>query len=293
MKSRYVLIIGPTRHQGGAVAEALLNGGHTVRILTNNPGSESAVRLGHMGAEMAEGDYDNLTSLIKAISGVDAIFCVTNPERGLQMEVKHGKNIIDAATNASVQHIVYSSIANADKGTKVPGFESKFEVEMHIKGSGIPYTIIAPSYFMENLLFNWNSKDLKKGVLRLPIFPNKKIKLISISDVGKFAAMAIEERKHFVGKRIDLAADDLTPMEMALFLTTAMGTNIYYLEKPLSELSSSEPVAMFEWMNKVGFDVDFKGLRKKYQEMEWITFDRWAFQQNWRSLLTQESSWTI
>src|SRR5437667_7543075 len=278
MKSRYVLVIGPTRYQGGAVAEALLIGGHMVRIMTNNPDNESAVKLRHMGAEIVEGDYDNLTSLIKAISGVDTIFCVTNPEGGLQMEVKHGKNIVDAANNASVSHVVYSSSANANKSTKVPDFESKFEVEMHIQGSGIPYTVVAPAYFMENLLFNWNSKDLSKGVLRLPINPNKKIKLISIVDVGKFAAMAIEERKHFIGKRIDLASDDLTPMEMALFLTTAMGNNIYYLQKPLSDLASSEPVTMFDWMNKSGFDVDVKGLRKKYPEMEWITFDKWAFQ---------------
>jgi len=207
--------------------------------------------------------------------------------------VKQGKNIVDAANNAGVSHIVYSSIANADKSTKVPGFESKFDVEVHIQGCGIPYSIIAPAYFMENLLFNWNSRDLSKGVVRLPIDPNKKIKLISIMDVGKFGAMVIEERKHFVGKRIDLASDDLTPMEMALFLTTAMGTNIYYLQKPLSELAPSQPVTMFDWMNKHGFDIDVKGLRKKYSEMEWITFDKWAFQQNWRALLPKESSWSI
>jgi uncharacterized protein YbjT (DUF2867 family) len=50
------------------------------------------------------------------------------------------------------EHLVYSSVVNADKNTGIPHFESKYKVEQYIDKLGIPYTIIGPTFFMENLL---------------------------------------------------------------------------------------------------------------------------------------------
>jgi NmrA-like family protein len=59
-------------------------------------------------------------------------------------------------------------IANADKNTGIPHFESKYKVEQHIRNLGVPYTIIGPTFFMENL----HGPGLEQGQLTLPLSPS-------------------------------------------------------------------------------------------------------------------------
>jgi uncharacterized protein YbjT (DUF2867 family) len=58
--------------------------------------------------------------------------------------------VIEAAKRQGVGHFVYSSVGSADKETGIPHFESKVEVEEHLRSSGLRYTIVRPVFFMEN-----------------------------------------------------------------------------------------------------------------------------------------------
>ena len=53
---------------------------------------------------------------------------------------------VDIAKENNTEHLVYSSVANADKNTGIPHFESKYKVEQQIKNRGIPHTIIGPIF---------------------------------------------------------------------------------------------------------------------------------------------------
>jgi uncharacterized protein YbjT (DUF2867 family) len=52
--------------------------------------------------------------------------------------------LVEAAKQAGVKHIVYSSVGSANQKTGIPHFDSKAEIEEALKASGIPYTIIRP-----------------------------------------------------------------------------------------------------------------------------------------------------
>jgi uncharacterized protein YbjT (DUF2867 family) len=52
--------------------------------------------------------------------------------------------------------LIYSSVADANKKTGIPDFESKYLVEKHVAGLGISYTISAPVAFMENIVAPWS-----------------------------------------------------------------------------------------------------------------------------------------
>ena len=128
-KRRSVLVTGATGKQGGAVARQLIGKGHHVRALTRDPSKPAAQALAGLGAELAVGNLDDRASLERAIDGVDAVFAVATPfEEGTQAETQQGINVADAAIAAGVQ-LVYSSVANADRQTGIPHFDSKFAVE--------------------------------------------------------------------------------------------------------------------------------------------------------------------
>ena len=286
MTTRFVLVTGATGQQGMAVSKALLERGHRVRALVRDMSSESGKTLEGMGAELVVADNDDPRSLERAASGVDSVFAMATPALGVDVEVRHGIAIADAAVVVGVQHLVYSSMANADQQTQIPHADSKYKVEQHIKGLAIPWTVVAPVYFMENVLFPWNLNDLKEGVFRQALPPKRALKMTSSQDVGRFVALVIEKREPFIGRRIDIGSDELTGEEMADTLAKSIGYPIEYVVQPIEELSAQFPDAgvMYEWFDRVGYTADIEGLRRDFPEAGWTSFAQWALTQDWSSL---------
>ena len=164
-----VLVTGATGKQGGAVARLLLDHGHAVRALTRKPEAPAARALADKGAELVTGDLTDRAAMDSAVRGVDAVFAMGTPYGGTETETKQGVTAADAAKAAGA-FLVYTSVANADKKTGIPHFDSKLAVEKHLRTIGAEATIIAPVYFMENLLFG--REQLKKGVYGVPVSPS-------------------------------------------------------------------------------------------------------------------------
>ena len=147
--TRSVLVTGATGQQGGAVVRALIARGHRVKAISRRPDSEGAKRLTAAGVEVVAGDLDDAASVATAAEGVDTMFLMGNSyEAGTDAETRQGIAVANAAKAAGVGHLIYSSVADADKKTGIPHFDSKYLVEKHIAGLGIPYTISAPVAFM-------------------------------------------------------------------------------------------------------------------------------------------------
>jgi len=84
-------------------------------------------------------------------------------------ETREGINIVRAASTARVRHLVYASIAGAGRWTGIPHFDSKFEVEKEIRRSGVPFTIVAPVFFMENFLADFMAAGLAQGWISMAV----------------------------------------------------------------------------------------------------------------------------
>jgi uncharacterized protein YbjT (DUF2867 family) len=146
------LVIGATGRQGGAVARRLLERGHRVRVFARSADSSAGRELERLGAKVWIGSFDDPDSLWRAARGVDAVFAMSTPlEAGFEAEVRQGSNVLEAAKAAGVGHLVYSSVAGADRGTGIPHFETKAELERQLAGLDLPHTILAPVDFMERL----------------------------------------------------------------------------------------------------------------------------------------------
>jgi uncharacterized protein YbjT (DUF2867 family) len=286
-----VLVTGATGKQGGTVARELLARGHSVRALTRRPDSPAATMLTELGIQIIPGDFEDQASLERAARGADAVFAMTTPfETGARAEVAEGANLARAAAAAGVRHFVYSSVAGADRATGIPHFDSKYEVETEILRLGVPFTIIAPVFFMENFLGESFARGIAEGSLPMALPATRRLQQIAVSDIGRFAALIIDRREEFLGRRIEIASDELTGLTAAAVLGKSSGHRVQYATLPLDSVRQwNEDLArMFAWFDRVGYDADIVGLRTRYPEVGWHRFSEWARQHDWSGTLAGE-----
>jgi uncharacterized protein YbjT (DUF2867 family) len=292
-QSKLVLVTGATGKQGGAVVEALLTRGHQVRALTRNSTSPAANRLREQGVEIAVGDFTDHDSLVRAIRGVDAVYAMSTPyEQGAEKETAQGITITHAAKAAEVPHFVYSSVASANRATGIQHFDGKYAVEKHLEASGVPYTIVAPVFFMENLLQPWMVSSLSQGKLAMALPTNRSLQQIAVADIGAFVSAVIERGDTVFGRRFDIAGDELTGEEAAAILSKVTGRKVHYEGFPPGVLraQSEDTALMFEWFDSTGYAADIKSLRRDFPEVKWHSFEPWARQQDWSVLDQGQSS---
>jgi uncharacterized protein YbjT (DUF2867 family) len=282
-----ILVTGATGQQGGALARTLLKKGHRVRALTRKPEAPSAQELKKQGAEIVKGSFDGPGSIENAAKGVDAAFAMGTPyEAGPEAEIKQGIALVEALAKAKVPFLLYTSVSDADRNTGIPHFDSKYRIEQRIKELGIRHAIVAPVFFMDNLLSPWFLPQLQQGKLALAMPAGRKLQHVAVTDLGEFNVLVLERRDQFAGKRINIASDELNGAEAAQILSRVIGRKIEYSEIPLDQLRSMNEdwAKMFEWFDKVGYSADIPGLRKQYPEVRWHTFEQWAKEQDWSAV---------
>ena len=274
MTFRRILVTGATGQQGGSLATLLLQKKHKVYALTRGRDAQSSAAqdLANKGANIIKGDLNDPDSLRHAVKDIDSIFLMGTPfEDGTEGEIRRGKLMADIAKENKVEHLVYSSVVGADKNTGIPHFESKYKVEQHIKNLGIPYTIIGPTFFMENLLYQ--RQGLQQGQITLPLSSSTILQQIPVQNIAEFLALVIENPERFLGNRIDIASDEVTGQQASEILSNVLEHKIKYTSVP----APNEDLArMFEWYEKVGTDIDIRSLRQEYPAVNWLSFKDWA-----------------
>jgi uncharacterized protein YbjT (DUF2867 family) len=279
-----VLVMGATGQQGGHVARELISRGHAVRALTRKPESPNASALATLGVAVVAGDFEDQKSLENAARGVDAVFAMATPFGvGEKAETRDGINIVRATAAVKAPHVVYSSVAGADRDSGVPHFDSKFEVEKELRKSGVPFTIIAPVFFMDNFVSPWMAAGIAQGSIAMAVPATRRLQQIAVADIARFTALVIERRSEFLGKRIDIASDELTGTTAAELIGDASGRRVEYTAVPIeaARKQSEDLARMYEWFDRVGYDADVVGLRSLYPEVGWHRFRDWAREQLW------------
>ena len=285
MSSRPILVAGATGRQGGSVVRHLLERQLTVRALVLRPQSDRAKALAGQGIEIAEGDMDDLASLKKAMVGVHGVYSVQDFfTAGAAREVQQGKNMADAALDAGVQHFVFSSVGGAERKSGIPHFETKWEIENHIRKLGLPATMIRPVGFMENYYIPLLEGQLLKGRLFDPVRGEKPLQTIASDDIGKFISLAFTEPDHFIGLELEIAGSELTSPEAAEVFSRVLGRRVKVHHLPMTAVRLSmgkEWYQMFTWLNKSGFQADIPTLRRDYPEVLLTSLEEWLRREGW------------
>ncbi len=280
-----ILITGATGRQGGAVIRHLLPKGWKLRALTRNPSNVAAQELTRQGIEVIQGDLEKPASLESAVRGVYGIYSVQDFWAvGAKREVQQGTNLADAALKAQVSHFVYSSVGGAERSSGIDHWQSKWEIENHIRRLGLPATMLRPVAFMENYYVDQVEIGILKGKLLDPIRADKPYQTIATDDIGGFAALAFERPQEFIGLGLEIAGSELTNPEAAQVFSRVLGKPVRFRKLPLPLvriLLGKEFYQMFRWFNDAGFQANIPELRRRYPEVRLRSLEEWLRDEGW------------
>ena len=222
-----ILSYGATGSQGFPVAQGLLAKGHSVHVVVRHP--EKAGSLKSMGASVFQGDLNDPQSLAAAHEGVEAVFLML-PFGSGGNPVAFMQNALEAAQAAKVGYIVFNvSGQTPPKPTGLPMLDYRIAVEGMLKSSGIPYVILRPTAYMENLLGPWTRPGIiERGVVAYPVSAHRPLSWVASADVGAAAVEALE-RPELIGSIFDVGGPEaLTGEQIAAAFSTALGRPIRY-----------------------------------------------------------------
>jgi uncharacterized protein YbjT (DUF2867 family) len=283
--NKTVLVTGATGRQGGAVIRHMLRNEWKLRALTRNPNAPPAQELTRQGVEVMRGDLEDPASLERAARGVYGVYSVQDFwSVGAKGEVDQGKNLAEAAKKAGVEHFVYSSVGGAERNSRIDHWESKWEIEKHIRKLGLPATILRPAAFMENYYIDQVEIGILKGKLMDPIRADKPYQTIASEDIGAFAALAFERGREFIGLDLEIAGSELTNPEAAQVFSRVLGKPVKFRTLPMPMVRlvlGKEFYQMFRWFNEAGFKADIASLRRRYPEVHLQTLEEWLRNEGW------------
>lgn len=194
-----ILVAGSTGMLGTEIVRLLRQEGRPVRALvrtTSNP--DRVAQLDNLGASVIEGDLTDRASLERVCQGTDTVITTVTttmsqtPGDSIPGVDQAGQlNLVDAAAKAGVKRFIYTSYSGNIDGD-CPLTTAKRTVEQHVINSGMTYTILRPSYFMEVWLSPAIGFDFANGKATLYGTGANPISWISLGDVARFAVLAID-----------------------------------------------------------------------------------------------------
>ncbi|MFE1592016.1 NmrA/HSCARG family protein [Nocardia sp. NPDC058705] len=286
-----VLVIGATGQQGRATTRALLEKGRQVRAFVRDPESAAAKALQAEGAELVVGDLDDEVSVKAALDGSRSAFLmltmmegVNITEAGIAAEQRRGETVIDLARDSGIEHLVYSSLRGAGQNSGVEYYAAKEHLEAYLTAQELPSTILRPVFFMDNF-GSFNRPVLHDSgtlVLNLAVRADIPMSLISVRDIGAFAALALSRPAEYLGRTVSLAGDRLTPPQIAEALGAAASLPARSFQVPIEAVRAfDEQVAkMFAFFNERPDEaLDIAALRAEHPGLQdlptWLAASGW------------------
>lgn len=220
-----ILVIGATGNIGKELVNLLVTHGHAVRATVRS--TTRTEELKSLGIEMVEADLQDSSALKAAMNGVDKVFFVTP---GVPNMVELSSNIIQAAKQAGVKHLVKLSGAGAElEAITLAKWHRAAEKE--IEQSGIAYTFLRPNSFMQNIV-NFNSYTIKDhGAFYAPMGDGK-VALIDARDIAKVAFRVLTEEGHENRAYYLSGPSAISYGEIADILSSVTGKPVNYVDVP-------------------------------------------------------------
>jgi uncharacterized protein YbjT (DUF2867 family) len=233
-----IAIAGALSKQGRSVAQALLaSGRYRVRALTRRVGAPEAQSLARQGAELVSAPLEpgRTKEFASAFRGAHGAFLMTPPlipPHSPEFEI--GKQQADAALEAGVQQVIFSSLENVDRitGCKkfAPHFTDKARVEEYIRSLPIASAFIILAYFYTNLV-EYYTPQMDGDTLVFPIYLPKDHHAPFVDPLTATGPAVIEIFDNFAkyaGQTLPVIGDIVSPGEMVETFTRVTGKKAAY-----------------------------------------------------------------
>jgi uncharacterized protein YbjT (DUF2867 family) len=251
-EDKMILVVGATGLVGNEICGQLAARGKQVRALVRATADPAKVdRLRALGAEIVVGDLRDRASLDDACRGVEAVITTASSmpfgyvpgENDIRTTDLEGElSLVDAARAAKVRHFIYTSFSgNLD--LDFPLRNAKRAVEQHLQQSGMVYTILRPSCFMEVWLSPAVGFDAANAKAVIYGDGSKPLSWIAAADVAAFAAASLENPAAR-NATLELGGPEaLTPLQVVKIFEQARGRTFDVQFVPAEALAAQQAAA--------------------------------------------------
>src|SRR3954447_3760178 len=205
-----ILVTGATGLTGSAAIRVCAERGTTVRALVRDPAKVAALAV-PATVELAVGDMLQPATLEGALDGVERVLLISSPDPHL---VETQCTFIDAAKRAGVRHIVKLSGMGCTSRSTFRFARMHAEVEQYLEGSGVAWTHLRPSTFMQTHLQGLIPTILSEGTVCLPM-ADARLAPVDVEDIARVAVALLESSGH-EGKSYEMTGPEaLTTADIA------------------------------------------------------------------------------
>jgi len=246
--AKTILITGATGNVSSGILNNLKNSGHTLRALVRN--EEKAGALRKQGIDVRIGDLEKPWTLGPAFEGADTVWLLTPPGPRAPEQSSNG---LWAAAQAGVKYVVRMSAVGA--AFNAPTINSRLHAlsDAELVASGIPYTILKPHFFAQNLMMAAGS-IAQEGAMYMGL-GEAKMGIIDCRDISDFAAHVLTHPGH-EGKTYTLTGPASVNMhQVAAAIGTAIGKPVKYVAVPVEAVGPAmAQMGMDPWTTNLFVD---------------------------------------
>jgi uncharacterized protein YbjT (DUF2867 family) len=243
-----ILVTGATGNVGGTIVNLLNDRGESVKAAVRT--KAKAESLSQKGITLVFCDYQQPETFAAACEGVERVFLLL---LSLAAPPKKVMALVDIANQSGVRHIVSLSGMSAGYDQSLPAYQ----VEQHIKQSGMGYTLLRPNWFMQNF---HTSLSLRESIQSKRTFTvptgNAMISYIDIRDIAAVATTALTEEGHNHQEYTLTGGQNLDHTTIAAVLSQAIGETVTFVDQTDEEMRmvlqhEGMPVQGIEIMSKL------------------------------------------
>jgi uncharacterized protein YbjT (DUF2867 family) len=213
------LVVGATGSLGRRVVKALRDQGKPVRALTRD--RARAADLALLGVEVVQGDLRDPASLERACHGVARVLSAAHGFDGKDgnspagVDAQGNRDLVRVARKAGVRHFVLASAVGAAPENPVDLFRCKFEAEQAVRESGMGFTILRATAFMEFWAAMIGTPILRTGKVTIFGRGRNPMNFVSVDDVAAYALLALDDPRA-AGRTLEVGGpENLTMTQVA------------------------------------------------------------------------------
>lgn len=236
-----ILITGATGRIGRQLTTLLVAQGVRVRALVRDLDRARTILPSQI--ELVDGDFRDARSYAAALSGVRKLFLLQVPHAQL---VTEQDAFLAAAKAAGVTHVVRVSSLGASPTARARIPRVHGEAEKQLEGTGLAWTHLRPSFFMQNLLMH--AREIaQQGRFRLPT-GNGAMGWIDAADIAAVAALALTQPGHECRAYLLTGPQALSHGEVASLLTEVIGRPVVFEDESAEEFARrAEAAGLDSW----------------------------------------------